>query len=102
MVSFSIPLISTEVLGSAFFHEIWFILPYTLLGGYLMVSSVPLLSYKIGSADRFLNQLRLGSLFLYAICLAFFHIFGVFLCLLMYLVISLTVHKRFRKNDIRS
>ena len=73
-----------------------FILLFPVLGSLLLVSKVKFLSYKLGGTDSFLNLMRWSSLLTFGVCIAFFKFFGLFLCLLIYMAISLTIQKRFK------
>ncbi|MFY0643912.1 MAG: CDP-alcohol phosphatidyltransferase family protein [Bacteroidia bacterium] len=97
ITSFSIPLASTyssEV--STWLNHPVFILMYTIIGGLLMISSIKFYSIKLSSKVKWLNRLRIFSLLAFVVLVVIFKFFGVILCLILYLVISLTSQKRLR------
>ncbi|MBR9859910.1 CDP-diacylglycerol--serine O-phosphatidyltransferase [bacterium] len=71
---------------------------FVIVGSYLMNSSWKLLSFKVGSANLTLNRLRLIILICAVPILIIFKFFGLFLCLIMYIVISLTVQNRLQSS----
>ena len=75
-------------------NSLWFMVLYALIGSYFLLSKHRLISYKVGSNDVFLNRIRIGSILGYIVLLIFFKFFGIILCLLLYLIISLTIQKR--------
>lgn len=95
LMSYSIPLagLFNETIY-AVMNSAPFIVIYTLLGCYLMLSPIKFLSFKLGSKHKSLNQLRMVLILMAVALLSFFKFFGVILCLIMYLVISLTIQKR--------
>lgn len=95
-VAFTLPMAS-ESAYAGWMNSPIFILAFSIFGGLLMVGNMKLLSFKIGNKDRTLNITRLVLLLLFALSLAIFKFFGAILCLLIYLVISLTIQKRFNK-----
>ena len=70
-----------------------FIILFSLLGGILLVSNVKLFSLKIGSKNKPLNVLRVALLVVCVALLLSLHFVGVFLCLLVYIVFSLSAQK---------
>jgi CDP-diacylglycerol--serine O-phosphatidyltransferase len=93
--AFSIPLASYHSIALNFItNSPWLIIVYSLLGSYLLLSPIKFLAYKLGSADKQLNRIRLISIGCFVLIVAFFKFFGIILCLLLYLVISLTIQKR--------
>jgi CDP-diacylglycerol--serine O-phosphatidyltransferase len=70
-----------------------FIVLFSVLGGILLVSNVKLFSIKLGSKNKKLNIIRIAMLVSCLVLIGFLHFFGAFLCLLVYLVFSLTSQK---------
>lgn len=95
IISYSIPIAACESLGIHFIlRHPAFIVVFVLLGCYLMLSSIKFLSFKLGSKQRFLNRLRIAFGVLCLLLVVIFKFFGVILCLIVYLIISLTIQKR--------
>ena len=93
--AFSIPLAACHSIAlNLIVNSPWLIVVYSLLGSYLLLSRIKFLSYKLGSPDKYLNRTRLISIGCFILIVAFFKFFGIILCLLLYLVISLTIQKR--------
>ena len=94
LACFAIPLASfSSVHYEKLLTEPIFILVFVLLGCVLMLSKVKLLSLKLGSANKRMNILRMTLVLGALLFLIFFKFFGVILCLLWYLVISLSFQK---------
>ena len=97
MMSFCIPLAASHSATLfALFNEPLFVILYPLVGGLLMISSIKFYSIKLGSKVPWLNRLRIFSLIAFVLLLVIFKFFGVILCLILYLVISLTSQKRLK------
>ena len=94
IAAFAVPLAAEQSL----FFNTWlnnpiFIVLFVILGGVLMISNIKLLSVKIGSSHKQLNIARLLMITVCLVLIVWLKFFGVFLCLLAYLVFSLTVQK---------
>jgi CDP-diacylglycerol--serine O-phosphatidyltransferase len=94
IAAFSIPLAAEQSLtiNTWLTHPVFIVL-FSILGGILLVSNIELFSLKIGSKNKKLNILRIV---LVAICIALIsglHFFGAFLCLVVYLSLSLAAQK---------
>lgn len=97
ITSFAIPLASSYSNQiSEWLNHPAFIILYTLIGGLLMISSIKFYSIKMSSKVKWLNRLRIFSLIAFVALVVIFKFFGVILCLILYLVISLTSQKRLR------
>lgn len=70
-----------------------FIILFCVLGSILLVSNVKLFSIKIGSKNKTLNIIRIAMLLTCLVLIVWLHFFGAFLCLIVYLVFSLTFQK---------
>ena len=94
---FSIPLVcSTSLPMHLSMTQPAFVVVFCLLGSLLMISPIRFYSMKIGNQVPWLRNLRLISLLVFAGLIIAFKFFGLFLCLLAYLIISLTVQKRLK------
>ncbi len=92
---FTLPLAAEQFeLANTILNSPWFVIAFVLGGGLLMISNIKLLSLKIGSKDRKLNIIRVLMLVCCAALIVSLKFFGAFLCLLIYLVFSLTAQKQ--------
>lgn len=95
IMSYSIPIAGCESLGVHFvLRNPVFLVLFVVIGCYLMLSPLKFLSFKLGSKQKFLNSIRIAFALLCLLLVVIFKFFGVILCLLMYLIISLTIQKR--------
>lgn len=95
IAAFSIPLAAEQSLNlNIWMNSPLFMVLFVLIGGILMIGNVKLLSIKIGSSNKLLNIVRLAMLGLCLVLIVWLKFFGVFLCLLVYLVFSLTTQKQ--------
>lgn len=94
IAAFSIPLAAEQsLLLNTWLNNPIFMVIFVLLTGYLMVSNIKLLSIKIGSKEKRLNVIRLLMIAVCLVLILWLKFFGVFLCLVVYLVFSLTSQK---------
>jgi CDP-diacylglycerol---serine O-phosphatidyltransferase len=95
LACFAIPQIGDdfEWVSSIINHPL-FIVIFSFLGGLLLVSNFKLFSLKIGSSHRTLNILRIILVISSVMLIVWLHFFGVFLCLLIYLGLSLTFQNK--------
>lgn len=94
LACFSLPLAAEQYEWSniALTHPIFIIL-FSILGGILLVSNVKLFSLKIGSKNKPLNMLRIALLVVCIALIASLHFVGAFLCLVIYIIFSLSAQK---------
>lgn len=92
---FAIPLICSNSLPLhlSMTHPL-FVVVFCIGGSLLMISRIKCYSLKPSNAVPWLRNLRLASLLLFVVLIIVFKFFGLFLCLLAYLIISLTIQKR--------
>jgi CDP-diacylglycerol--serine O-phosphatidyltransferase len=81
-----------EYTNIVFNHPI-FILLFVVAGCVLMASNIKLFSLKIGSKNKKLNQIRIALLAICILLIGSLSFFGAFLCLLVYILFSLTTQK---------
>ncbi|MBT8326873.1 MAG: CDP-alcohol phosphatidyltransferase family protein [Bacteroidia bacterium] len=94
ITAFSIPFAAEQSLTlNSWMNSPLFILLFVVLGGVLMISNLKLLSIKIGSSIKQLNIARVLMIALCLVLILLLKFFGVFLCLLVYLVFSLITQK---------
>lgn len=97
LCSYSIPLASTYSDGVFdMLNNPFFVVLYAVLGAFIMNSNFKMLSFKVGSKNSTLNKLRILIGVSAILLLWIFSFFGIILCLLMYLIISLTIQKRLK------
>ncbi len=93
---FAIPMAAEQVLWlNTFLNNPLFIVLFVLIGSYLLISNIKLLSIKIGSENKTLNTIRVSMFIVCIILIIWLKFFGLFLCLLVYLVFSLTGQRQF-------
>ena len=94
LACFALPLAAEQYEWSnILFSYPTFIILFSLLGGILLVSNVKLFSLKIGSKNKPLNVLRVALLVVCVALILSLHFVGAFLCLLVYIVFSLSAQK---------
>ena len=94
LACFALPLAAEQYEWSnILFSYPTFIILFSLLGGILLVSNVKLFSLKIGSKNKPLNVLRVALLVVCVALILSFHFVGAFLCLIVYIVFSLSAQK---------
>lgn len=100
IAAFAIPMAAEQSLPlNTFLNSTGFMIAFVLIGGALMVSNIRLLSIKLGSKNLALNIIRIAMLTTCLVLIVWLKFFGVFLCLVVYLLFSLTVTK-FLKHKI--
>lgn len=94
LACFALPLAAEqmEITNIVFNHPI-FIVFFVAIGCYLMVSDLKLFSLKIGSKNQTLNRIRIALLVACVLLIVSLKFLGVFLCLITYIVFSLTTQK---------
>jgi CDP-diacylglycerol--serine O-phosphatidyltransferase len=91
---FALPLAAEQFeMANIILNNPIFIITFVLLGGILMISNIKLLSMKVGSKNKTLNIMRIVLVLSVLVLIVLLKFFGVFLCLLIYLVFSLTIQK---------
>ena len=94
LASFSIPLAAEQTLFSnELLNHPAFIIAYTVIGGFFLVSNFKLFSLKIGSKNKQLNLVRIAMLVACVVLIVWLHFLGAFLCLIVYLLFSLAAQK---------
>jgi CDP-diacylglycerol--serine O-phosphatidyltransferase len=71
-----------------------FIVIFSFMGSFFLVSSYKFFSLKIGSKNQKLNTIRIFYLLTCLLLIVWLHFFGAFLCLLFYIGLSLSIQNR--------
>lgn len=97
LACFALPLAAEQslVLNTLLNHPVFMVL-FVCFGGFLMVSSLRLFSLKLGSKNTILNTVRVVLILLGISLFIWLKFFGVILCLVIYLLLSLIVQKHIR------
>ncbi len=75
-------------------NNIYFVMVFSLLGGFMLVSNFKFFSLKLGSKNKKLNVIRTTYLTTCVLLIVWLHFFGAFLCLLAYIGFSLSFQNR--------
>jgi CDP-diacylglycerol--serine O-phosphatidyltransferase len=75
-------------------NNIYFVMVFSLLGGFMLVSNFKFFSLKLGSKNKKLNVIRATYLTTCILLIVWLHFFGAFLCLLAYIGFSLSFQNR--------
>lgn len=75
-------------------NNIYFVVVFSLLGGFMLVSNFKFFSLKLGSKNKKLNVIRTTYLTTCILLIVWLHFFGAFLCLLAYIGFSLSFQNR--------
>ncbi|MCH1473092.1 MAG: CDP-alcohol phosphatidyltransferase family protein [Bacteroidia bacterium] len=75
-------------------NNIYFVMVFSLLGGFMLVSNFKFFSLKLGSKNKKLNVIRTTYLTTCILLIVWLHFFGAFLCLLAYIGFSLSFQNR--------
>lgn len=75
-------------------NNIYFVVVFSLLGGFMLVSNFKFFSLKLGSKNKKLNVIRTTYLTTCFLLIVWLHFFGAFLCLLAYIGFSLSFQNR--------
>ena len=95
LACFALPLAAEQMeLTNIVLNHPVFIVLFVTTGCYLMVGDLKLFSLKIGSKNKTLNRIRISLLIACVLLIVSLKFLGVFLCLIMYIVFSLTVQKQ--------
>ena len=95
IAAFAIPHAAEQSLTlNTLFNHSAFIILFVAVVGLLMISNIKLVSLKVGSANKQLNVSRILLVISCLLLIVFLKFFGVFLCLLVYLILSLTIQKK--------
>ena len=95
LACFALPLAAEQMeITNVVFNHPLFIIGFVVLGSYLMVGNLKLFSLKIGSKNKTLNRIRIALIIVCIFLIAVLQFFGVFLCLIMYILFSLAVQKQ--------
>ncbi len=98
IAAFAIPLVCSNSLPMHLsMTSPTFVITFCIGGSLLMISPIKFYSLKLGNSIPWLRNLRYVSVILFIILLIIFKFFGLFLCLLAYLIISLTIQKRLKQ-----
>jgi CDP-diacylglycerol--serine O-phosphatidyltransferase len=101
IMAFSIPLAAdTSTWNYDILSSIWFMISFVALGSFAMLSQYKLISLNPGSNNRFLNRIRFALLLIAVLLFWLFSFFGLILCLIIYIVISLSFQNRIEKNGL--
>lgn len=97
LACFALPLAAEQSLTLNLFltHQAFIVL-FVGIGCLLMISSVRLFSLKLGSKNAILNAMRIALIILGISLFVWLKFFGVILCLVVYLLLSLIVQKQIR------
>ena len=94
IICFILPKIQTNFMGLRYvLLEPFFMVAFSIIGGLLLIGNYKLFSLKLGSTNKALNQIRLVFLALCVVLIVWLHFFGIFLCLVAYLGLSLSSQK---------
>jgi CDP-diacylglycerol--serine O-phosphatidyltransferase len=72
----------------------YFIILFSLIGSFFLISNYSFFSLKIGSKNQKFNVVRLAYLAICLLLIVWLHFFGAFLCLLLYIGLSLSIQNR--------
>ena len=75
-------------------NNIYFVMVFSLIGGFMLVSNFKFFSLKLGSKNKKLNIVRATYLTTCILLIVWLHFFGSFLCLLAYIGFSLSFQNR--------
>ena len=75
-------------------NNIYFVVIFSLIGGFMLVSNLKFFSLKLGSKNKKLNVVRATFLTTCILLIVWLHFFGAFLCLLAYIGFSLSFQNR--------
>ena len=75
-------------------NNVYFVVVFSLLGGFMLVSNFKFFSLKLGSKNKKLNVIRTTYLTTCILLIVWLHFFGAFLCLLAYIGFSLSFQNR--------
>ena len=94
---FALPIASeqTEFFNTLLTHPA-FICLFAILGGFLMVSNIKMFSIKLGSKNKKLNTVRIILIAGCLVLIAWLKFLGAFLCLPLYLILSLAIQKQLK------
>lgn len=92
---FVLPQIHNEI---SWVHSIikdpYFVILFSLIGGFFLISNFKFFSLKIGSKNQKFNVVRAVFLAICLLLIVWLHFFGAFLCLLLYIGLSLSIQNR--------
>jgi CDP-diacylglycerol--serine O-phosphatidyltransferase len=95
LACFALPLAAEQMeFTNTVFNKPIFIVSFIALGSYLMVGDLKLFSLKIGSKNKTLNRIRIALIIVCILLIAGLQFFGVFLCLVVYILFSLATQKQ--------
>jgi CDP-diacylglycerol--serine O-phosphatidyltransferase len=95
LACFALPLAAEQSLNlNTVLNQPVFIILFVMTGCVLMISSVRLFSLKLGSTNKVLNRARIALVILGIAFFIIFKFFGIILCLLTYLLLSLILQKQ--------
>jgi CDP-diacylglycerol--serine O-phosphatidyltransferase len=95
LACFALPLAAEQMeFTNTVFNNPIFIVSFIALGSYLMVGDLKLFSLKIGSKNKTLNRIRIALIIVCILLIAGLQFFGVFLCLVVYILFSLATQKQ--------
>jgi CDP-diacylglycerol--serine O-phosphatidyltransferase len=94
---FALPLASEQTLAANSILTLpVFVVLFSVLGGFLMVSDIRMFSIKLGSKNKQLNFLRLSLIVVSLVLIGWLKFLGAFLCLPLYLILSLASQKQLK------
>ncbi len=92
---FVLPQVESSLLwANSTINNIYFVMVFSLLGGFMLVSNFKFFSLKLGSKNKKLNVIRISYLTTCVLLIVWLHFFGAFLCLLAYIGFSLSFQNR--------
>ena len=92
---FVLPKVERSLLwANSTINNIYFVMVFSLLGGFMLVSNFKFFSLKLGSKNKKLNVIRTSYLTTCVLLIVWLHFFGAFLCLLAYIGFSLSFQNR--------
>ena len=92
---FVLPQVESSLLwANSTINNIYFVMVFSLLGGFMLVSNFKFFSLKLGSKNKKLNVIRTTYLTTCVLLIVWLHFFGAFLCLLAYIGFSLSFQNR--------